>query len=456
MEVKTYQALSMAEALAAVKLDLGHDALILHTRSFRRGGLLGLGRRTVVEVTATPAEPAAARVAPPARALPATAAARRAYAAGRDAAAHDQEPRAPEPRPAERRATEARPSQERSAEGDSTPREPAPLPARSPVARRFILQPAGSAATAVAPRSEAADDVIERELSAIRRMVGQVLRHQTLPAGTAERPALAPPLVEPCLRLVAEGLPEEEAEEILEGVPAPQGDAADEAALRAAILERLASMVPIADPPLATASPDARPLTVALVGPTGVGKTTTLAKLAATLHIRQGRRVGLVTADTYRIAAVEQLRTYANILGLPLQVALSPADMRQSIQALGACDVVLIDTAGRSQNDAARLDELRRFLGAAEPHEVHLVLSASAGAAVLRRAAEAFAVTGPQRLILSKLDEAATFGAVFSAVRHMGRPLSYFTTGQEVPDDIEPAAATRLAGLLYPERVLHG
>src|SRR5205814_8215773 len=150
----------------------------------------------------------------------------------------------------------------------------------------------------------------------------------------------------------------------------------------------LAAMIPAEDQ---TQRPgqarDGRPLTIALIGPTGVGKTTTVAKLAATYKLRHGKRVGLVTTDTYRIAAVDQLRTYAEIIGLPLKVALSPTEMTTVCQGLSECDVILIDTAGRSQREAARLDELRQLLAAAKPHQTHLVLSSTACEAVLLEAA---------------------------------------------------------------------
>jgi flagellar biosynthesis protein FlhF len=179
-----------------------------------------------------------------------------------------------------------------------------------------------------------------------------------------------------------------------------------------------------------------------------VGKTTTVAKLAASFKLRQNLRVGLVTCDTYRIAAVEQLRTYAGIIGVPLEVALTPGDMQQAIEKLGLCDVIVIDTAGRGQNDTDRIDELREFIAAAQPHEVHLVLSSTAGERVLLREAEAFALVGIHRIVLTKLDEAVSFGMLVNVIRKVGKELSFVTTGQEVPDHIEIGQADRLAGLV--------
>lgn len=216
-------------------------------------------------------------------------------------------------------------------------------------------------------------------------------------------------------------------------------------AIRSALCDAVESCVPIA-PPIAAVAGTRR--VVALVGPTGVGKTTTVAKLAANFKLTHGFRPGLVTVDTYRIAAVEQLRTYAEIISLPLAVANAPSEMRRAIDELGDVDLVLIDTAGRSPRDEVKIRELADFLAAAQPDEVHLVLSAVAGQRSLRAAVERFAVVRADRLILTKLDEADGLGGVLSLLGQADRPVSYLTTGQAVPDDIEPANRTRLARLI--------
>jgi flagellar biosynthesis protein FlhF len=195
-------------------------------------------------------------------------------------------------------------------------------------------------------------------------------------------------------------------------------------------------------------SADGRPRTIALVGPTGVGKTTTIAKLAATFKLKQKKRVTLFTQDTYRIAAVDQLQTYANILGVPLHVATTVDDLVEGLRSCTSCDAILIDTAGRSQRDDPRLEQLESFLQAAKPHEVHLVLSSTCTESVLMDTVERFSRVKPDRVIFTKLDEAVSFGVLLNVASKLEAKVSYVTTGQEVPHDIEPGRAQRLAALM--------
>jgi flagellar biosynthesis protein FlhF len=187
---------------------------------------------------------------------------------------------------------------------------------------------------------------------------------------------------------------------------------------------------------------------VALVGPTGVGKTTTIAKLAAHYRLKEKRRVGLITVDTYRVAAVEQLRTYADIIDLPMQVVSTPREMREATRQLDGLDLVLMDTAGRSPRDEIKIQELKAFLTEAGADEVHLVLSSGAGARTLVETAGRFAAVGTTSLILTKLDEATGLGNLLPLVRSSKLPVSYLTNGQNVPDDIETADCRRLARLI--------
>lgn len=187
---------------------------------------------------------------------------------------------------------------------------------------------------------------------------------------------------------------------------------------------------------------------IALIGPTGVGKTTTVAKLAASAQAA-GKRVGLITIDTYRIAAVEQLKIYARILNIPLEVVLSPGGLKEAVRAFGSKDVVLIDTAGRSQRDLSQIDELKGYMAAVPGAETRLTLSAAASDTQLDEAVRNFSRIGVDGFIFTKLDEAVSNGAIYNQLAKTGLPASYFTTGQRVPEDIEEASARRMLGGLF-------
>lgn len=186
----------------------------------------------------------------------------------------------------------------------------------------------------------------------------------------------------------------------------------------------------------------------ALVGPTGVGKTTTLAKLAANYRLHEGVRVGLITVDTYRVAAVEQLRTYAEIIDLPMEVVATPDEMRAACEKFADLDLVLIDTAGRSPRDAAALEELAEVVAVAEPDQVHLVVSLTANARGIADAIERFSVVRPTTLALTKLDETPSLGHAAAPIFAAGLPVGYLTDGQNVPEDIREVQSGALASLL--------
>ncbi len=298
------------------------------------------------------------------------------------------------------------------------------------------------------------------ELDAIRSTVGRLLAVGGVPSPDAEDPASlasgrSDALADAYASLIAQELSRDLAERVVSALQEELDEASleDPEAVRAALLGHLATLVPTAEDLEFTRPRDGRPRTIAFVGPTGVGKTTTLAKIAATMTLRDEIKVGLVTSDTYRIAAVDQLRTYAEILGLRLEIASTPVEMRAALERCADLDAVLIDTPGRSQNDTDRIADLRALVDAARPHETHLVLSGTAAERVLLREAEAFSTLGPDRVVLTKLDEAVTFGMLVSVVRRIGRRISWVTTGQEVPTDVERATSHRLANLMLGESV---
>ncbi|MEN8908253.1 MAG: flagellar biosynthesis protein FlhF [Clostridiales bacterium] len=184
---------------------------------------------------------------------------------------------------------------------------------------------------------------------------------------------------------------------------------------------------------------DKNPKVVIFVGPTGVGKTTTLAKIAANYSLNQKKKVGLITADTYRIAAVEQLKTYAEILGMSVDVVYSSNEIKDTIKQNLDKDVILIDTAGRSYSDKGQFDELKEFINECNADETFLVLSATTSMLSCRDILKNYGFIKDYKLIFTKLDETPYAGIILNAKYLTKKSISYVTTGQSVPDDFEIA-----------------
>ena len=185
----------------------------------------------------------------------------------------------------------------------------------------------------------------------------------------------------------------------------------------------------------------------ALLGPTGVGKTTTLAKIAAQCVLEKGVSTAFITADTYRISAVEQLKTYADILGLPIAIVYTPDELKEAIQKFRQKQLILIDTAGRSQHNRRQMAELKEFLAVNQNIEKYLVLSATTKNEDAKDIIDKFSVCKPDKVIFTKTDETKSLGIILNILRRKEMRLSYLTNGQSVPDDIVPAEAGKLAEL---------
>ncbi len=407
MEIKTFRAKTMPQALDLVRRELGPEAMVLHTRELH-GSLLGrvfLGRQ--YEIAATPtARPTALST-----------------------------PQAPSPW--------------RGGLGRGDAGAVAYHSEELPNAEYGVLSTQYSAfPNQPRPQADAPLTLENRSATPSPRVAEfqSLLEHLRARGGATPEREMPPGLFDVFTDLIEADVDEDSARDLIDRLRRePSPDLDRPLAARARLAKLIEAELRVAGPVQIT--PGAARV-VALIGPTGVGKTTTIAKLAANFRLRENRRVGLITVDTYRIAAVEQLRTYADIIDLPMKVVSTPREMREAVDDMRSFDLVLMDTAGRSPRDEVKIRELRSMLAEAAPHEVHLVLSATGAARSLAAVAEKFAPVGVTSLLVTKLDEATGLGNLLSLSRAADLPFSYLTDGQNVPDDIAVADSRRLAQLI--------
>ncbi|WP_026974474.1 flagellar biosynthesis protein FlhF [Alicyclobacillus contaminans] len=387
MMIRRYVVREMPDAVIQIRRELGKDAVILSSKRITIKKWLGLWRTKRIEVLA---------------------------AAGDDVPVRIAGPREWSQMKAGRAAAPVRPAGENDAA----------QAAAGTGADTSAGEPSGGVSH---PTSTPLDDVraqIEEMKQMLRTMVG------------GPSSPMRPPLMQQLLR---QGVSEERIVRWLRADDPSEAEGAHEAFLKRVMTE--------------LAEVEARPIeptsrVVALVGPTGVGKSTTIAKLAS-LHVLAGkRRIGLLTTDTFRIAAVDQMRTYANILNIPLEVVYHEDEAQAAMRRLSNCDLVLMDTAGRNFRMDRHVEEVRGLLEAVGADETILVLSAASKGEDMEAVTAAFADLPIDKFLFTKLDETSTYGAILNLLDAYRKPLSYVTTGQNVPDDIEVASFENLLRLI--------
>jgi len=417
MKIKLFHAETMHEAIRDIKAELGPDAIILSTKRVRQGGLpFGLFGRPLLEVTA-----ATDRDTPEVVPL--------------------SQPNKPVVR---HNAPPAAPAQVPSPVFQDTLS--ALLRTSDVTASR--TRPAAPIAAPVAPTQSRA--LSTERVHRLRNELYDLHRRLTLslpddaPAAGAGFPA---PIARACRQLIAQGLRPSSAESlclVLHRRLAPEtaySDGEIQEMLHLLLVEPMR-----VSGPLLNRGDEYN--VVMFVGPSGVGKTTTIVKLAAHYRLEEHKSVLLITLDSCRMAAVEQLRTYANVLGIPLETAQTTADVIDGIRRHRGADLILIDTPGFGANETARLINLGGLKDSYGPIETHLVLSANTRMQDLRRTLARYDVCAPSRLLFTRLDETSEYGNLFELAYQTTLPLSYWGTGQQVPEDLELAQPGRLADLL--------
>lgn len=431
----------MKEAMQQVKEELGSDAVILHTKKYREGGFLGYHSREVVEVTAA-IEDQDTETVKKQRVQARTDHAKRPSGGHLDVVS----PAAPvlPNQVLARYKTNGTETGIHLAETQSPPAAPSlstgPRTAYAPKNQMGDEREMNRQKEAVSSRPEDTEKIqqLEEELAQMKTLLAQVMSREQIQGEVSIQEALRRQEVdEEILKDMAAKLPA--GDTLLDSL---DGQAVDVLAAYLGQTVRFSNGIQIGQ---------SCPRIVALIGATGVGKTTTLAKIAARFVLEQHVRAALITADTYRISAVEQLKTYSDIIGLPLEIVYSPDELKVAIHKHRDKDLILIDTAGRSQHNEYQMKELQDFLAVHPRIERHLVMSATTKGRDAADILDKFSVCHPDCVIFTKTDETSSVGLILNLLAKREIALSFLTNGQSVPDDIEPATSKNLAQLLLRE-----
>lgn len=479
MKVKKFEAPSMNEALAKIKAEMGPDAFILSRKEIQKKGPLGFGNLKFWQVTAAIEEedlPTTRLKEKEQSRIDIRQESETGFKRETKALPSQVLPKAPTYTPTGKTQHAAKQLLEDLPEVEETPKFTRGFEAVFAEARQQV--PPNRKRSKPEEEASAKDDVresrglrqeldelkdlvrgigdrkssditpLQKELRELKGLLYNVIRNQTPIFGKS----LTPAFISYYQRLKDSGIDENVVAKLIQIADERMdaNDKEDTEKVRRYLRNLIAQSVEVGGTDLKSAS---KTRIVALVGPTGVGKTTTLAKLAAYSAIQDRAGVAFITLDTYRIAAVEQLKTYAKIMELPVHPALNIEDMRQAIQFHQDKSLILIDTAGQSPHDETRMVKLKELLDAQEDVEVHLVLSATTKPADLNDAVTKFKPLNPKYLLFSKMDETSSFGPLFTQIVKTQKPVSYVTTGQNVPEDFEFASREMLADLFIGKRL---
>lgn len=318
---------------------------------------------------------------------------------------------------------------------------------------RDFPQPTTSAAEAI--------QQLQHELAAVKLALSQVpqaKRSSVLPTvNVGEKWSNSAGLDQWYRQLLAQGINNQLAQQILRGIANELNLWAleDQTILNKHLQWQLARRLKsttfpfLAQLPVQTPELPAQPYIFSIVGPTGVGKTTTIAKLAATLvRTYPALSVLIITIDTFRVAAIPQIVTFGEILGVPVEVAYSPEHLAALVAANQQRHLILVDTPGRSQRSSTGLVELGDYLSVLPTKKVHLALATGTRYEDMKQAVDAFRPMSLNELIFTKVDESTSFGQAYTLACETGLPLSFLTTGQRVPEDIEVVTTERIANLV--------
>ncbi|WP_044478365.1 flagellar biosynthesis protein FlhF [Paenibacillus antibioticophila] len=439
MRVKRYIVDTMPDAMEKIRSELGADAVILSTKDLKVGGFLGMFSKRKIEVIAASEEneknaskaslgSRASGMKPPSSAPVIRPAVPDAYrkSAQMFAAAASEALKNPAPASssldADREEVLAAAASVKSQDLERQPTK--------------IVTPHSPAAPLVGGRAEdgkraAAEERLLDEFREMKLWIGQLAKQQNR---SREMPEL---LHRTRNLLIEQDLDEELIDNWIESAYQDwldSGKTANDEQLRTVLRKTVSSF--LGDRIGDGIRSDTK--IVYIAGPTGVGKTTTIAKLAADQIFRARKKVGFITADTYRISAIEQLRTYSSILNVPLEVVQSPGDVQRALQRLSDCDLILMDTAGRNYLNELHVAELHSLLNYEKQSETYLVLSLTSKSQDMIKITEHFSKYGLDKVIFTKLDETASVGPMYNLLQRYPLKASYIANGQNVPDDLLP------------------